>query len=28
LGAVGDELHETASHFESFCTIRGENKSG
>ena len=28
LGAVGDELHETTSHFESFCTIRGENKSG
>ena len=25
LGTVSDELHKTASHFESFCTIYGEN---
>ena len=28
LGAVGDELHETTSHFESCCTISRENNSG
>ena len=28
LGAVRYELHETASHFESFCTIYGENNFG
>jgi hypothetical protein len=28
LGAVGDELHETTGHFESCCTIHGENNSG
>jgi hypothetical protein len=27
LGAVGDELHETTSHFESCCTLYRENKS-
>ena len=25
LGTVGDELHETTGHFESFCTIYQEN---
>ena len=25
LGTVGDELHETTGHFESFCTIYREN---
>jgi hypothetical protein len=24
LGAIGDELHETTSHFESCCTIYRE----
>ena len=28
LGAIGDELHETTSHFESCCTIYRENKFG
>ena len=28
LSAVSDELHETASHFESCCTISRENNSG
>jgi len=28
LGAIGDELHETTSHFESCCTLYGENNSG
>jgi hypothetical protein len=28
LGAVGDELHETTSHFESCCTLYGENNFG
>jgi len=27
LGAIGDELHETTSHFESCCTLYRENKS-
>jgi len=28
LGTVSYELHETTSHFESFCTIYGENNFG
>ena len=28
LGAVGDELHETTGHCESFCTISRENNFG
>jgi len=28
LGAIGDELHETTSHFESCCTLYRENNSG
>ena len=28
LGAVSDELHETTSHFESCCTLYGENNFG
>jgi len=28
LGTVRDELHETASHFESCCTIHRENNFG
>jgi len=28
LGAVGDELHETTSHFESCCTLYRENNCG
>jgi hypothetical protein len=28
LGSVGDQLHKTASHFESCCTISRENNFG